>query len=562
MQINQVAFNSLTSKEKEIYFNYLRNKENELLKELYTKSKTDLKLFTKLTFQKVRGREAFKPHWSLDYLLEHLQLVGTGIDQLLVSLPRGYGKSVLISEIFPAWKLIQEPTERLTCFTRSFGSNASSWHRNSFLNYSLDDLKKYTYSDIHEASCSETIFRTKAGGYRRVGSINSSAVGSDLTGVVVDDPVSEEHERSEALRESVEGFYRRGLFPAIRRVPATINQEQLTELQKREHKLTLQLQNEKPILKNKSPWIVHTMQRLHPEDPQAMMLKIKDDLREAGIKQNIVYIALPSIFTEQKIYSFPISKQRYTTKENEYLEAGTLDKNRIDLLRIQLGEEAFQSQMQQNPVASSDVVLRTEYINYYDNSKLKFMQFDSLFMTCDTALSKNKNSDFSVVCCWAGEGEKLYLIDMLRGKFTYELEEELRRFYDKWKFGINNDRFMPRLYIENKASGGVMVEALSKNHNINTEKVERKEDMQLRIRNILHLLKSGCLYIPQEDNLNDVCEQDIRKQFETEYQAFRMSMTHKHDDIISCLCDGFKFLQVEKGFDYGRIADNLSKAFN
>lgn len=521
--INQKAFEELKK---------IQEENRLILKDLYSKS---FYHFVKDSFNAVDSNKTFKPHWSVQYLCEHLQLVGTEIEWLLVSLPRGFGKSMFISELFPAWLLLKDPSERIGCFTRTFGVNADEWHRNSFQHYNSDFCKQYFHTSNHEAQFSARIFRTKAGGYRRIGSIESSTVGSDLTGVITDDPTSEEYERSEAIRTYTDNFYRKGLFPAIRRVQRDINYNQLTQEQLREFELTKQLEKEKT--NKKMAFMVHTMQRLGVDDPQQKLLDINKSLQDMGIDKKVVFISIPAIAPNTIIYSFPVSKQNYSFQEGEYLEAGTLNKNRINSLKAEMGIEAFETQMQQNPQSNRYSVIKPEYFKWYDD--YQGANFNQVFITGDTALKTKESNDYTVYCCWGlTKDAKLYLLDMIRGKWEIpDLTKQLQIFYnDKWKKGINGYHVNPMIYIEDKASGtGVIQELKRQLYPIvgldrNKGMAGRLYDMTIGVNNVISYIESGVVHLPNHRT-------SITEPFLKECADFRKDMTHKHDDIVSNLID-------------------------
>ena len=96
-----------------------------ILREYY---KDNFYAFVQDVFKHYRG-VPFKPHYTVQLLCEHIEYNIKGYFEWgIYNLPRGWGKSVIISELAPAWALLREPVERVACYSKKMSEDAKDWH--------------------------------------------------------------------------------------------------------------------------------------------------------------------------------------------------------------------------------------------------------------------------------------------------------------------------------------------------------------------------------------------------------------------------------------------------
>jgi predicted phage terminase large subunit-like protein len=429
----------MTPRQKQ-YFNYLCGLYQKQKQQIdIEKARDSFYYFVQQVFNNsVKGRDNYKMHWSNQELCEYLELAGKGkIDWLLLSYPRGYGKSIFVSELYPAWCLLRDPSERIGCFTKAFTADANIWHEHSHDIYNCPFAKAMQTEKHKIIQYTHRILKTNSNGYRRIGSCQASSIGSDMTKVVIDDPHSEEHERSEALRVSLDNFYRKGIFPAIRTINQEVNFEQLTVEQKQEYLIEKEL-NKDNIKLTQPPVLVHTMQRLHRFDMQGVLIDIANEFKLAGVVKNVIYNAIPSIAPEKKTYIFPVSGHTYTVNEGEYLEAGTLNENIIKSKKIEMGESTFETQMQQNPLSSNSDFIKASYLNNtFIGDPIEMIRnkyFEAIIMSCDTAAKKGTKNDNTAITIAGIKNSEIYILHVLKIKEEYEeIKNRIENIYWTWQ---------------------------------------------------------------------------------------------------------------------------------
>ena len=109
----------------------------------------------------------------------------------------------------------------------------------------------------------------------------------------------------------------------------------------------------------------------------------------------------------------------------------------------------FYSQMQQEPIIKGGNLLKTEWIKYVKREVVEGIQFEKRFITADTALKEKEINDYTVYSCFGIYQNKLYYLDMFRGKpRSKEREVSAKSFYNSnYKYPFRG------MFIEQKASG-------------------------------------------------------------------------------------------------------------
>lgn len=182
---------------------------------------------------------------------------------------------------------------------------------------------------------------------------------------------------------------------------------------------------------------------------------------------------------------------------------------------------------------------------------------DRYVMFIDTALKAAKHNDYTVATCWAYKKNRLYLIDMLRGKWTYSnMKEHLESFI------IAND-FIDTCYIEAIQTGSNLLDDLKYSEKptvrgIKYRPIHRqvRESKFHRAQGALSSLEHVTVFLP-------IDAEKIRKKFLKEICSFSADMSHAHDDIADTFFDAVNTLgkAVRKRPKPKAEAQNLSQTF-
>lgn len=251
----------------------------------------------------------FVNNWHIEAICEHLEAVTDGrITRLLVNVPPGSSKSMIVSVLWPAWEWGPKGRRSLRYLTTSFNDSAVS--RDSIKSRDL------MLSDWYRALWPEVVL-TRTGekrlGNSDTGSRVSVAFGS-LTGqrgdrFIVDDPHSTEGAESEADR----------LRAARRFIEGGTN------------RLNDQMRSA----------LVVIMQRLHADDISGQILKRR---------QPYVHLMIPMEFEEERRCKTAIGWQDPRTRDGELLDPRRFPPDAIRELK-DMGSFAWAGQYQQRPTA-------------------------------------------------------------------------------------------------------------------------------------------------------------------------------------------------------------------
>lgn len=184
----------------------------------------------------------------------------------------------------------------------------------------------------------------------------------------------------------------------------------------------------------------------------------------------------------------------------------------------------FEALYQQNPIIKGGNIFKTEWIKFVTRDVINSITFDKFYITVDSALKDKEKNDYTVYSAFGVFDNKLYLLDMFRGKpLSNEREVILKSFYSK-----NNKYPFQGCYIEQKASGIDLFQRLRYDDYM-VFGIERQNDKIFRANTVTSYVEIYGLYVAEDLP----CLTD----FINEYQQFPNSL---HDDIIDTLLDGIE----------------------
>jgi predicted phage terminase large subunit-like protein len=292
--------------------------------------------------------------------------------------------------------------------------------------------------------------------------------------------------------------------------------------------------------------IILIMQRIAEEDPTGF-------IKAGGLGGEWSFIVIPAVIDEAYVATLDPKYQAMIDRaENEHERFSYWPyKERIsELLAMERGEgtnqsgsrisrHVFASQYQQNPVAIGGNILHGEWFKTY--TVLPKILYRKIY--ADTAQKTKERNDFSVFECWGlGDDGKMYLLDLIRGKWEApELEKMAGAFWVKhkvWKGPklpwVRNDPEYGQLremIVEDKSSGTGLIQSIKAKNNIPIKAAERQkpDDKLTRVMDTAPYLSSGLAMVPEDA--------PFTMDFITECEAFTADDSHAHDDQIDCLCD-------------------------
>lgn len=189
----------------------------------------------------------------------------------------------------------------------------------------------------------------------------------------------------------------------------------------------------------------------------------------------------------------------------------------------------FQSQYQQDPIASGGAVIKTEWFKYYP-ANITY-DYKRIFITADTAQKIKEHNDYSVFMVWGvTKFGKLHLLDEIRGKWEApDLKRQVKILWNRWSKGIGNTP-CSGLYIEDKASGTGLIQEIKRECAIPVLPLQADKDKLTRLEAVLAHIEAGNIELPNNPEQN--------KDLLNECEAFTRDDSHSHDDQVDTLVYG------------------------
>lgn len=198
----------------------------------------------------------------------------------------------------------------------------------------------------------------------------------------------------------------------------------------------------------------------------------------------------------------------------------------------------FASQYQQAPKILGGDIIHDKFPRAGVLPKIKYRVIFG-----DTAQKTAERNDRSCFECWGlGEDGKIYLIDLLKGKWEApELKKRAREF---WIKHCSPSLYPPLLYgkvremkIEDKSSGTGLIQDIKRGELVDgvsyppipVKAIERSKDKLTRVMDVVSYIDAGLVCL--------LDGQDWISDFVAECEAFTADDTHTYDDQIDPMCD-------------------------
>lgn len=432
-----------------------------ILAELQTKS---LKEFVKGAWHIHHGKKPLMWNKHIDILCEHLEAVlpGRQIRRLLINVPPGFLKSLLVSVYWPAWLWITEPNLQILAASASHDVAlrdakrqheivGSEWFQRSF-------IPRWHFDKKQDA---KGYFANTMGGYRISRSVGQKVIGfrGDLS--ITDDPIDAQdaHNDKVALKSHGDWF----------------NQSWRTRV-------------------NSPVWtpLVIIMQRLHQLDLSGIVLE------QGGFE----HICLPNEYDSTKRFTilYPeVDEISYDwrTEEGELLHPKFLNEQGTAEKRNELGGRAYAGQYQQTPAPAEGTVIKGDWLQAYDprqfldydENVVNLEKFDYTVHSWDFSFKRTTDADYTVGQVWGVIGSNRYLIDQCREKMNLP---------DCIKAMIEMDRRYPGArakLVEGRANGPAVVYAV-KNEVYGIIEIEPYGSKEARVASVLPQFEALNVWIP------------------------------------------------------------------
>ena len=442
-------------------------------------------------------------NWHIDAICDHLQAVTQGhIRHLLINVPPGHAKSLLVCVMWPAWEWTRQP-ERRSLFS-SYAGELSV--RDSVRCRGLIESPEYqqAFAEPNGWSLSsdqnvKSRFENTRKGSRMALSVGGKAIGFRGDVVVCDDPIGGSDVHSKAKRESAIQWWDQTMSSRVND-PA------------------------------KGAFVV-IMQRLHQDD-------LAGHLIERG---GYEHLCLPSEFDSARraVTSLGIADPR--SGDGKLLFPALFPKKVLDDTKTVLGTAGYSGQHQQDPVPAEGNMFKRGWWRYWrrpgappregSTAVLLPEAFDEVIQSWDLSFKDTSTSDWVVGGVWGRKGPNKYLLYRLRERLNFP--ETLRAFRR-----VTALPHLPRArkkLIEAKANGPAIIDT-AKAEISGIVGVEPLGSKEARAAAVSPQVEAGNVYLPEDATWLD--------EYIEEHANFPLG---KHDDQVDMTSQALLALEHSEG---------------
>lgn len=441
--------------------------------------------FAKMAWAVLEPSTPLKWGWALDAICKHLEAVTAGtMPRLLMNVPPGMMKSLLVGVIWPAWEWGPQGKPGMRFLGTAHKQDlairdamkcrrliASAWYQ-----------ERWPIALVSDQNA-KSKFENDTTGFREAMAF-TSMTGSRGDRVILDDPLSADDANSEAALRAAELTFTEAL-------PTRVNNDQSA--------------------------IVVIMQRLSERDTSGVIL-------DRGLPY--VHLCLPMRFDPSRRCTTPIFSDPRTT-DGELLFPERFSEAQVKDLEATMGSYASAGQLQQRPAPRGGGIFKSQWLAYWQVQP----QLEWRTIYVDTAQKTAEANDYSVLECWGRSltGQAVCL-DLIRGKWEApDLLVQARAFWLKHQ--ATPGAPLRAMKVEDKVSGTGLIQTLRR-EGIPVLPVQRDRDKVSRAHDGAPFMESGNVVLPESAPwLSD---------FLSELTAFPFGA---HDDQIDPMLDAIKDVQ-------------------
>ena len=488
-----------------------------------------LAAFVRMAWHIIEPGQPYIHGWHIDFICSHLEAITDGVtfeedgsyyNRLLVNVPPGTMKSLLIGVFWPAWEWGPRnlPHMRYVCASHS---------QDLAIRDSLR-MRRLVKSEWYQALWGDRVvltsdqdakakFETTATGFRQACAFEG-ITGYRGDRVIIDDPHSVDDANSDAKRETATNLFKEAV--------------------------TSRLNNP-----DKSA-IVVVMQRLHERDVSGVILD-----SDMGYD----HIMLPMRYDPLRATPTLLGYEDPRTERDELLFPQRFPQTVVDRDEAAMGPYATAGQYAQSPEPRGGGIIKDSWWQVWDRPE--YPDIDFVVASLDTAYTKKAENDPSAMSVWgtfSGDGES----QSTRSVDRYGRQIDITRSYsseaigpvpkammmyawqDRLEFAelvektANTCRRMKVdvLLIENKAAGHSVAQELRKvfaNDGIVVNLYDPKTlDKTSRLYAVQHIFSEGMVYAPTKDWAEMVIRQ---------VASFPRGA---HDDLVDTVSMALSYLRV------------------
>lgn len=466
--------------------------------------------------------------WHLDALCNHLQAAFEDwmarqrdaeypqrVQDFLINIPPGTGKSRFVSVFFPAWAWLQWPEWKAICLSanpRVALRDArlsrlliqSKWYKGFGQDWELD-RRQNAASDYHNTK----------GGWRKSFGITSVVTGDRGDCLLIDDPNDAKKVTSEATRTSINETWDTAIYNRVNDMRSSLR--------------------------------IGIMQRVHENDWSGHVLA------QGGFD----HLSIPMEYLGKRTCKCASCRRGTTflgwkdprTEDGELLDPRRYPRPVVEKEKKRLGSYGYSGQHQQAPTPADGGIFKRKWWKHY--ATLPFY-LDEWILSADLAFAKSEGTSWVVIQVWAKWKANRYLVKQVRAHLNYpETKRALHEVCAEFPQ-------LGRKYIENKANGpAILADLRDEIAGLIAENV--KGDKMARAIANTPEIESGNVLLPaiEDNDGNPIPGREWVKDFIDEHAA--AGPTAALMDQVDATSQALKHLKTSGDYDPDEWADSRGR---
>lgn len=459
-------------------------------------------------------RPDYRPSAIHRRIARALERIAKGeLKRLMIFVPPRHGKSMLVSEHFPAWYLGGYPDRQV--IATSYSEDLASGFGRSVRNQLQSDIFRVVFPGcrIAQDAQSSVLLRTQEHGAYVAAGIGGTIVGRGAHLLIIDDPIkSREEADSEVYRRKIKDWYRSVAYTRLMPGGAIV--------------------------------VMHT--RWHMDDLAGWLLT---EMAHEGWE----VLNIPAWDAEEREAAWP--------------EAFPIE--RLREIRATVGPREWQAQYMGSPTAEGGGEFKRAWFRYYHSTPREIREGMNVFLLVDPANEKRKTPDNDYTSIWvvgANHDQNLYLLDGVRDRLNLTARANMvMRLHRQWKpptvryehYGMQADVAHLQTVME------------TENYRFHVEEVGGQTPKVDRIRRLIPFYEQGRVYHPEQLTYIDSNGKpvDLVAELERELLSFPAAVHDDMGDALARMVDPAQPIVFPRGPDphdskapqrYGRRRQEVS----
>jgi len=500
----------------------------------------DLVNFIRLSWHLVEPGAEYVHSWHIDFLAAHLEAItneeelddGSLYNRLLINIPPGTMKSLLVNVFWPAWEWgpCNMPHLRYICASHNQELAVRDGLRMRRLIEDPWYKDRWPHVELTRDQNQKTKYENTALGFRQC-SASNSITGARADRVIIDDPLSVSDAMSQQVKDTVNTWF-------CEAVPTR-------------------------LVSPKRSAIIVIMQRLAEDDVSATII-------ERGLPYD--HIMLPMRYDPSRAMPTMLGMEDPRSRPGELLFPARFPIDVVERDEEIMGKWATAGQFAQAPQPRGGGVILTEWWQMWD--KPTYPPFDYIVAAVDGAYTTKTENDPSAMTVWGiwtggdqtAQVTRTYTPDGMMASLerTYKQEHpkcmliyawaerlELHELVEKVRETMNDWR-VDKLLVENKASGYSVAQELRRVYGYDDFGVQlmdpKGQDKLARLYSVQHLFSDGLIYAPDREFAQMVIDQ------------VAVFPKGRHDDLVDTTSMALRHLRdiglLVRGVEWTAEVDN------